>query len=228
MARLLIFLVFISCVISDSGAQSAKAVELSSEPSHRAVDAEFGVYQAFDVEVAPHGATPLHWHRHDSICVTLGDADIREEIEGKRPVELKLKDGDVRFIPGTFAHIERNLSDQPFHSLTIELLNGRAGQKSLRRKSKQIFPGGSVETLFVRDRVRLSEIYLDPGASSPSSDYEGQTLVVPITNVNLQGEINGWEPMTGKFSRGYIGLLPEGYKNLGEKPARFVTLVFEK
>src|SRR5208337_1692403 len=37
-------------------------------------------------------------------------------------VTLKLRDGETRFAPATFAHIARNLTDRTFRNVTVEIL----------------------------------------------------------------------------------------------------------
>src|SRR5437899_9197157 len=102
-------------------AQTPSEVELTSEPSHHlALENEY--VRVFKVEVAPHAATLMHRHRHDYVFVTLGASKVSNEVEGKAPLTLKLQDGETRFTPGGFAHIAKNLSDQPFRNVTIEFL----------------------------------------------------------------------------------------------------------
>jgi quercetin dioxygenase-like cupin family protein len=85
-------------------AQTAPEVEITSEPSHHlVVDNEH--VRVFKVEVAPHTSTLMHRHRHDYVFVTLGDAHLSNEVEGKSPVDLKLADGETRFTAGNFAHV---------------------------------------------------------------------------------------------------------------------------
>jgi quercetin dioxygenase-like cupin family protein len=79
---------------------AAPEVEITSEPSHH-VALENKYLRVFQVEVAPHAATLMHRHRHDYVFVTLGDSHVSNEVDGKAPVELKLADGDTRFVPGT-------------------------------------------------------------------------------------------------------------------------------
>jgi len=55
----------------------------------------------------------MHRHRHDYVFVTLGDAYVSNEVEGKPRADLKLTDGDTRFVAGNIAHVAKNLSDQP-------------------------------------------------------------------------------------------------------------------
>lgn len=184
----------------------------------------------FIVEVPPHAATLLHRHRHDYIFVALGDAHILDEIEGKPPVDLKLKDGDTRFRSGNFAHVVKNLSDQPFRNVTIELLqDGKTGRRSSRlgkESREKAFPGGRVKILFVKDGVRVSEVSLDPSATVPEHRYDGRHLVVAISELDLRSDIGGMDPMPLKLKSGDTDWLPGGYTNTGPQAARFVTLGF--
>src|SRR5216684_7442408 len=157
---------FLFLLIPFLAAQTATEVEITSEPSHHlALENEF--IRVFKVEVAPHASTLMHRHRHDYVFVTLCDAQVSNEVEGKPPVDLKLADGETHFVPGNFAHIARNLSDQPFRNVTIELMQDeKLRQMSshwLEESGEKTFPGGRIEILFVKDGVRVSEVTLEPG-----------------------------------------------------------------
>src|SRR5208282_4949797 len=141
-------------------AQTATEVEITSEPSHHlALENEY--IRVFKVEAAPHTSTLMHRHRHDYLYVTLGDAHISNEVEGKPPVDVRLADGDARFTPGNFAHIARNLSDQPFRNVTIELMQDEKLRQTpshwAEENGEKTFPGGRSKILFVKDGVRVSE-----------------------------------------------------------------------
>ena len=63
-------------------AQTTTEVEITSEPSHHfSLENEF--IRVFKVEVAPQASTLMHRHRHDYVFVTLGDAHVSNEVEGK-------------------------------------------------------------------------------------------------------------------------------------------------
>ena len=214
-------------------AQTTTEVELTAEPSHHlAVDNQY--IRAFKVEVAANSSTLMHRHRHDYIYVTLGDAHLSNEVQGKPPADVKLSDGETRFTPGDFAHIARNLSDQPFRNVTIELM-----QDEKLRQTPSHWPGESGETpftggrskiLFVKDGVRVSEVDLDPGATMPSHHHDLPHLLVAVTDLDLRSDVDGQGPMPGKFKAGDIKWLPGGYThtltNLGKNPARLVTVEF--
>jgi hypothetical protein len=56
----------------------------------------------------------MHGHRHDYVYVTLGDAHVSNEVGGKPPADVKLSDGDTRFVPGNFAQLRRIFRNGPF------------------------------------------------------------------------------------------------------------------
>jgi quercetin dioxygenase-like cupin family protein len=214
-------------------AQTATEVEITAEPSHHlALDNEY--LRVFKVEVAPHASTLMHRHRHDYVYVTVGDAHLSNEVEGKPPVEVKFADGDTRFAAGSFAHIARNLSDQPFRNVTIELMQ----DEKLRTEpshwpeesGEKTFPGGRIRILFVKDGVRVSEVNLEPGAVVPSHHHDGPHLAVAVSDLDLRSDVEGSGPTPAEFKAGEIKWLPGGYThrltNVGQKPARFVTVEF--
>jgi quercetin dioxygenase-like cupin family protein len=215
-------------------AQTLTEVEVTAEPSHHlAVENEY--VRVFQVEVAPHRSTLMHRHRHDYLYVTLGDAHISNEVEGKPPVDVKLTEGDTRFASGNFAHVAVNLSDQPFRNVTIELLQ----DEKLRQmpshwgpedSGERTFPSGRIITLFVKDGVRVSEVNLEPGAVLPSHHHDSPYLMVAVTALDLRSDVEGMGPMPGQFQSGDVKWLPGGYThtltNVGKSSARFVTVEF--
>lgn len=230
MERLLL-LVFL--LVPLLAAQSTTEVEITSEPSHHlAIDNQY--VRVYQVEVAPHAATLMHRHGHDYVFVTLGDAHISNEVEGKASAEAKLADGDTRFTPGNFAHIARNLSDQPFRNVTIELLQDEKGRSApshwAEESGETTFPGGRRKILFVKDGVRVSEVALDPGATVPSHHHDGPHLMVAVSDLDLRSDVEGAGSMPGRLKAGDVKWLPGGYThtvtNTGKQVARLVTLEF--
>jgi quercetin dioxygenase-like cupin family protein len=212
----------------------APAVQITAEPSHHQV-LENEYTRVFKVEVAPHTATLLHYHSHDYVFVTLVDAHVSNEVEGKEAADLKLADGDTRFVPGSFAHVARNLADTAFRNVTIELL-----QDEKRRTAPspwpmeggdKDFPGGKVKVLYVHDGARVSLVELDPGATVPSHRHDGPHLLVAISDLDLRSDVEGQGPMPGHFKSGDVKWLPGGYThtltNTGKNAARFVTVEFK-
>ncbi len=212
---------------------STPEVEITSEPSHHlALENEF--VRVFKVEVAPHAATQMHRHRHDYLFVTLGDSRVSNEVEGKSPVELRLADGDTHFAAGNFAHIARNLADTPFRNVTIEILQEEklhvAPSPWKEESGEQAWVGGRKKILFVQDRVRVSEVNLDPGTTVPSHHHHGPHLLVAVSDLDLRDNAEGKTPIPLRLKTGDIQWLPDGYThsltNAGTRPARWVMVEF--
>jgi quercetin dioxygenase-like cupin family protein len=215
-------------------AQTASDVNLTEEPHHHIVF-ENNYVCVFKVEVAPHDATLMHIHAHDYVFVTLGASEVENDVKGKPPVTLKLQDGEVRFVPGNFSHIARNLADTPFRNVTIELLQDEAVRKTPpppwdEDRGLHVFTGGTQDIMFVQDGVRVSEIDLQPGATIPSHHHSGPHLVVAITDLDTRSDVEGQGPTLGHLKSGEVKWLPGGYThtltNVGKQDAKFVTLEF--
>ena len=216
-------------------AQSTQ-VEITSEPSHH-LAFENDQARVFKVEVAPHKSTLMHWHRHDYLFVTLGDAHVSNQIQGRDPIELNFVDGDTRFVSSNFAHIAQNLSDKPFRNVTIELLKDEEAHKNPpykwdEERGLNVFNGGTQHILFVQDGVRVSEIDLQPGGTIPSHHHNGPHLVVAITDLELRSDVEGQGQMQAKIKSGDSKWVAGGFThtvtNIGKQPAKFIALEFPK
>jgi quercetin dioxygenase-like cupin family protein len=230
MKRAVLLLLAAVCV----SAQSTQEVEITNEGHHHlALENEY--VRVFKVEVPPHDATLMHRHRHDYLFVTLGDAQLINEVEGKPPADASLKDGDTRFTPGNFAHIAKNRGDTPFRNVTIELMQDEKARTAPPAKwdedrGLKVLNAGTEEILFVKDNARVSEIELQPGGIIPSHHHNGPHLVVAITDIDLRSDIEGRGPTPAQLKSGDIKWVPGGYThtvtNVGKQPAKFVTVEF--
>jgi quercetin dioxygenase-like cupin family protein len=220
---------------------AAPEVEITAEPHHH-LTLENQSVRVFNVDVAPHTDTLMHWHRHDYIYVTLGDTEVVNAVKDKPPVTVKLADGQTGFTPATFAHIVRNATDQPFRNVTIEILQDDSLRHAIspwttKEAAQQnedrallTFPGGTQQILFVKDAIRVSEFELQPGAAVPTQHHTGPHLLVAVTDLDIRSDVEGMGPMPGHFKSGDSKWLPPNYShtitNTGTKPAKWVTLEF--
>jgi quercetin dioxygenase-like cupin family protein len=212
---------------------AAPEVEITSEPSHH-LALENEAVRVFKVEVAPHASTLMHRHRHDYLFVTIGDAHVSNEPDGKPAVELKLADGETRFSPGNFAHIARNLADTPFRNVTIEILQDEklrtAPSVWKEEGAEQTFAVRHAKTLFVKDGVRAVETTLDAGAAIPSHHHDHPHLLVAISDFELRTDVEGKGSTTTKYKPGDITWIEGGVThtvtNLGKGEARFIAVNF--
>ena len=216
------------------GAQTAPEVEITNETHHH-LKFENELIRVFQVEVAPHESTLMHWHRHDYIFVILGASHVSNEVKGKPPAEIKLQDGETGFSPAAFAHIARNLGPTPFRNMAIELMQDEKARAASPAKWDEerglhVLPGGTREILFAKDGARVSEVELQPGGTIPSHHHNGPYLLVAVTDLDVRSDIEGQGPMPSHLKSGEVKWLSGGYTrsltNIGKQPAKFVILEF--
>ena len=130
--------------------------------------------RVFKVEIPPHGATLLHRHRHDYFIVALAPSDVVSDVQGKGPIAIKMKAGEIRFATGGFAHVARNQSDAPFPHVDIEILQTKTYTWEEER-GVSVLEGGTHEILFAKDGVRASETELQPHAMIPKHTHTQPT-----------------------------------------------------
>lgn len=235
MRRTLLFLLLTALL----SAQAAPEVEITAEPLHRLIFTNDQV-RVFDVNIPPNSQTLMHWHRHDYIYVTIGDATVITTVKDKAPVTLNVRDGDTLFVPDNFEHITREGGAKPFRNITIEILQ----DEKLRHSSVQwdeeralkILDGGTQEILWVKDGIRVSEFQLQPNAAVPSRDHSRPVLLVAVSDLDVfttdPRTHGGHElmPTPSHFSSGNVTWLPHGFGrpmvNAGTHNAKFVTLEF--
>ena len=217
-------------LISFLQAQTAPVVDVSAEPMHHVVFQNDYV-RILKVEVPPHTASLLHRHDHDYIYISLGDAHIASQPENKPEIDITLKAGEARFSPGNFAHVTKNLGDQPFHVIAVELLQPQTSRWP-EDAGEKTFPGGSSKILFVKDGVRVSEVNLAPGGVIPSHHHDGPHLVIALTDLDLRSDVSGEGSTHGTLRAGDFTWIQKAYThtltNAGNNPARFITMEFQK
>jgi quercetin dioxygenase-like cupin family protein len=206
----------------------ASEVAVEAEPHHHVV-LENAQVRVLKVEVAPHSETLMHRHEHDYFFVTLGPAEIENDVAGKPPVPLKLQDGEVRFTPGGFAHVAKTLGDTPFRNLTIEILQPGAtfgGDAGTPRE----LPGATIAPLLLKDGVRVSDVRLKAGGTIPRHHHDGPHLVVAVTDLDLRSETEGQPAAARALKAGEVAWIPGGIThaitNAGAAEARMITLEF--
>jgi hypothetical protein len=236
------------CLAFLTAQAAAPEVEITAEP-HHLLTFENNSVRVFNVELASHSDTLMHWHRHDYIYVTLGAIEVVNAVKDKPPVAVKFEDGDTRFSPATFAHIARNVDDHVFRNVTIEILEDESLRNSTAKwdedRGLTALPNGTQQILFVKDAIRVSEFELNSGGVVPLCHHAGPQLLVAINDLDLRRDQEG-QGINLKGSHGHADHMPvptpdhfksgdsrwipgnDSYsiKNTGPKLAKFVTLEF--
>ncbi len=224
-------------------AQAPEPARLPGEPHHHLkIDNEY--VRAYYVEVAPHEATQLHQHDHDYIFVTLGATDVINAVLGKPEGRLVLKDGDVHFSRGNFAHVARNLSDAAFRNVTIELLKPQGEAKNLCTQIVPEAASGGCDKRFVTTRkgqgfslepqmetaeVNLDLIRLGPKMKRATMAWQADSLVVALNESEVQIEVKGKLKKT--LHGGEVAWMEAGTRGLisnpSKKPSDYLQLSFK-
>ncbi len=217
-------------------AQQQQTVEITSEPSHHLV-LQNEYVRVFDVTVAPKASTLIHRHNHDYLFVTLGDSDVISARVGEKPVSLILKDGEVRYTPGNFAHAAINNSDQPFHNITIELLKPSSKVTTCTELCTTLHCSNghkancSKVVYNISSDQWLASLMTVPPSSQLERDMHGNPhLVIAVSDLDLTSQTGA---ASNSIQRQPGGLLwvPAGHAytlvNKSQNPAKFVTLEFK-
>ncbi len=171
-------------------------VPLASEPRHH-LKFENQYVRVFDVTVPPGDATLFHTHSNDYVFVMIGDANLKAEVMGSQPVDLNVKDGEVRFTKGPITHRVTNPTNTVFRNITIEILGspGSAGASTADTS-----PGHSI--VLDNDRVRVERLVLEPGQSTNMHTHGLSALSVFLTNAEIRVESPGQKPQTIAYTPG--------------------------
>lgn len=187
--------------------KTAGAVDVADEPHHAHVF-QNGYVQVYNVTVPPLDATLLHRHDLPYIYLTLGDADIVNEIEGKSPVQMTLQDGATRYTPGGFAHIARTPAGSLFHNITMVLEHPQESPHNLGENAQdrplgscppstsaagQNFqiPSEQLVPCFESNEVRLELVRVEGGKDFVQASPETSALLVAMSNANLDVALGG-------------------------------------
>jgi quercetin dioxygenase-like cupin family protein len=218
-------------------AQQQQTVEITSEPSHHLVfQNEF--VRVFDVTIPPKTSSLVHRHNYDYLFVTLGDSDVLSVRPGEKPVQLLLKDGEVRFTPGNFAHAAVNQVDRPFHNITIELLKPSSKIATCADACLVTPPCASekkescaaIARSISSDQWTMSLVTMSPSSRLERHTHSMPHLVVAVSDLNLTQQSPS---ATSEIKRvtGDVAWVPAGVThtvtNRDTKPAQYVTLEFK-
>jgi quercetin dioxygenase-like cupin family protein len=171
-------------------------VPLASEPRHH-LKFENQYVRVFDVTVPPGDATLFHTHSNDYVFVMIGDANLKAEVMGSAPVDLNVKNGEVRFTKGPITHRVTNPASTLFRNITIEIL-GSPG--SAAASTPDTSPGHS--NVLENDRVRVERLVLEPGQATNMHTHGLSALSVFLTNAKIRVESPGQKPETIGYKPG--------------------------
>lgn len=216
-----------------AGAQTAApTIEITAEPNHHLM-LENQFVRVFKVQLAPHTEMLLHSHRHDYFFTSLGESHIENDVVGKPPADRHFRDGESFFVPGDFVHTAKNLSDQMFQVVAVEVMQTDSAQMSYKwdeDRGLHVLHGGTQEIIFVKDGIRASDLELQPGGVLPKHHHAGPHLVIAVTDLDLRSDVEGKAPSPIQIKAGDVAWVKGGFThtvtNVGQQNAKVITLEF--
>jgi quercetin dioxygenase-like cupin family protein len=208
------------------------AVEVANEPHHHLL-LQNAHLRAFRVDLPAHEQTLLHHHAENFVSVTLGDAQIENDVSGKPPATIKTGLGDVRMASAPLVHLVKNVGDTPFRNITVEILPGAspAADSSVARPAARSTEGVTRTEKGETAAVRVFETVINTGVTVPEHVHRVPHLLVALNDLALESDVAGQPPQTFRLTNGDVRWFDAGLKhsvkNVGGHPAHYVTLEFK-
>lgn len=188
-------------------------VPISEEPHHRLV-LQNDFTHVYNVMVPALDVMLLHQHDLPYLYVTLGPADLINNIVGKPELHQILQDGETHYTPGHFAHTVRTDSGMAFRNITIELVRPQGALKNLckdvapgealncpetqpaaeSKKGKKVAPPEAADEdvpYLETDEVRVDVHRVSSGKDYVDAAAKCDALLVGLTNSNLDANLGG-------------------------------------
>lgn len=195
-------------------AMQNRVVPLRDEPHHRLIlQNEFA--NVYTVAVPPNDTTLMHRHDLPYLAVNFGPANITNIVQGQKEATLMLRDGQVIYSPGGFAHIARTNSGSAFRNITVELVKPQgtarnlckqviagplacpqekqeqASAKGAAAKKKPAADADDAVPYFETDEVRAEVVTVSLGRDYVEESPKQNALLVAMTNSNVNAEVGG-------------------------------------
>jgi len=188
------YLIF-GCAILSLWAAAQEIVPITKERNHQLTISNDYV-RVFKVEVPPKTETLYHQHDYDYLYVVIGDADITSTHLNEKPVSAKMRDGEVGFAKGGFAHKALNNGDEPFDNVTVELLKGAGrvicGTKETRPCAGKGKNPGTTVLLLDTEKVSVRSFGVAANTSVGAAELgTGPAVVVPTGDMDVEVHKSG-------------------------------------
>jgi len=191
-------------------AMQNRVVPLREEPHHRLI-LQNELANVYTVAVPPNDATLMHRHDLPYLAMNFGPGNITNIVQGQKETTLMLRDGQVVYSPGGFAHIARTNAGSAFRNITVEL---KKPQGTARNLCKQVVAGplacpegppeqaptakkrapadaDDVVPYFETDEVRAEVVTVSMGRDYVEQSPKENALLIAMTNSNIDAEVGG-------------------------------------
>jgi hypothetical protein len=209
--------------MSEARTTAGEYVEVRDEPRHRRrFENEF--VRVYDVLIPPGDTTLYHRHTEDTFYVAVNEATVRDQTWGEDETRTGTAPaGSVMCRP----HRSRPLIHQ-VHNVGVaemRLIGAEIKASPAVTSTEPLDAPGHVLTL-ERDRLRVYELSLDPGASTGAIEYPFASLTVFLTVATLASRTSAGADRTAVHAPGDViwspGPAAFSLTNVGEQPCRAV------
>ena len=219
--RVLAFVSF-AAVLAFAQSTAPASVDVGEEPKHHlAFQNEF--MRAFEVTVPAGTETLVHRHTKPYMYVSIGNAEVRNEVVGKDAVTIHPKDGEVKFVKGGFAHKAVNVGKTDFRNVTIELLKTSGMGAVLGRQPGMVAVEGDDDWIAVTYE-------LAHGATTLMSNGTRNYALIALSDLDLnttaERPTNPAINMHAGEVQWFAGGVSQQWRNNASTPARYVVLQF--
>jgi quercetin dioxygenase-like cupin family protein len=76
--------------------------------------------RATSVELQPGATMDAHEHKGPHLAIALTDLKLRNDVDGKPPADLDMKNGDIIWVPGGLKHSLTNKGSETARFVTLE------------------------------------------------------------------------------------------------------------
>jgi len=192
-----------------------RVVSLRDEPHHRLV-LQNDFANVYTVAVPPNDSTLMHRHDLPYLAINFGPGNITNIVQGQKETTLSLRDGQVIYSPGGFAHVARTNSGSAFRNVTVELVKPQGTVRNLckqvvvgplacpREQQQQASASGAapkskpgagdaddVVPYFETDEVRVDVVTVSMQREYVNESPKENALLVAMTNSNMSAEVGG-------------------------------------
>jgi hypothetical protein len=192
-----------------------RVVSLRDEPHHRLI-LQNDVANVYTVAVPPSDATLMHRHDLPYLAINFGPGNITNIVQRQKETTLNLRDGQVTYSPGGFAHVVRTNSGSAFRNVTVELVKPQGTARNLckevvagplacpqeqqpqasakgaaSKKKSGAADADDVVQYFETDEVRVEVVTVSMQRQYVEESPKENALLVAMTNSNMSAEVGG-------------------------------------
>jgi hypothetical protein len=170
----------------------------------------------------------FHEHKVNRVMIYLQSGSQRFEFQdGRQPVVLSYKAGEVKWSAPDGMHSPEVVSDQPFNIVEVELKKPGTGKKIVSKLDPVKTDPRHYKVEFENDSVRVIHAHMAPHESVPMHEHTTNRVTVFLTDQNILATTPDGKSQTAVHKAGdAIWSTPTTHKeeNLNDKPFEVIAV----